>query len=157
MTRTGLAMVTVLVILSLSPAVARGEECGCCRCGAVELGLPAADPTLGPSLRELEALLAGGVALTAASYVFGVITAERAPHSITAVDTIPIVGAVASAVRNANDPHVAPLLVLSAGAQAMGLVILAAAGSELAEKRHLLIDVGAGPDGCHAGVTWRFH
>jgi hypothetical protein len=155
MRRTSLAMLTVLAIVACgTPAF--GQPCEAC--GVDLLGAGAADvvPAHGPSRRELEALLAAGAALAVSSYAIGVVLAHDMPHSITALDGIPVVGPIVEAARHADDRGNASLLVLTGGIQAIGILILAASGTELAERRRIVVDVSAGPGGCGASMTWRF-
>ena len=115
-----------------------------------------ADPFAhGPSQSELVGLLAGGAAVTATSYALGIVLARQQPHSQLAVDTLPIVGPMVAAARNPSDDRNASLLSFLAGAQAMGILVMAAAASDLAEQRRLMIDFSAGPNGCGASVTMR--
>lgn len=121
-----------------------------CGCSARE---PEPVPLFGPSREDLEGLLAGGAGVAIASYFLGTQLARSQDHSLPVVDNIPIVGAVASAARNSGGRDT-PLLLFSAGVQAMGLLIVAATASDLAELKRLSIEVG--PNGCGASFTWRF-
>ncbi len=131
--------------------------CTCCSCGAPNL-LPPLEPELvnGPSQAELEGALAGGVTALAASYVLGVLVAWREPHTNAVVDRLPIIGPVASAARNAQDDENVPLLLFSAGVQAMSAMVIAAAATDLAALRRVQVSVGAGPDGCGMTLTTHF-
>lgn len=151
---------------------ARAQECSCCDCKLHDGALappdappqldprfdPAFDPALlnGPSQAELEGALAGGVTALAASYVLGVLVAWQEPHTNIVVDRLPIVGPVASAARNAEDDQNVPLLLFSAGVQAMSVMLIAAAASDLAVLRRAQIGVSAGPDGCGLTIGGRF-
>jgi hypothetical protein len=152
MRRTSLAMLTVLAIV-VCGTPAFGQPCEAC--GVDLLGADVV-PARGPSRHELEALLAAGAAVAVSSYAVGVALAHDMPHSITALDGIPIVGPIVEAARHADDRGNASLLVLSGGIQAIGILILAASGTELAERRRIAVDVSAGPGGCGASMTWRF-
>ena len=174
-------MARVLVALVMvgwvgAPSNARAQECSCCDCKLHDRTLappdvppqldprfdpaldPAFDPALlnGPSQAELEGALAGGVTALAASYVLGVLVAWHEPHTNIVVDRLPIVGPVASAARNAEDDENVPLLLFSAGVQAMSVMLIAAAASDLAVLRRAQIGVSAGPDGCGLTIGGRF-
>lgn len=153
MARTSVATVLVLAILCAA-ANAGAEQCA--RCGCKPLALVPPDPELkrGPSQAELEGLLAGGAAMAITSYLFGVLVSRTAPHSNLAVDGIPVVGSMIAAAR-APDGRNASVLSFLGGAQAMGLLIIAAAATDLAERRRLLVDISAGPNGCSASLTVR--
>src|SRR6185312_6096373 len=60
------------------------------------------------------------------------------------------------ATGNSDDHQNAPLLSFLASAQAMGLLMVAAAATEIAERRQrVLIGVSGGPNGCAATLTFR--
>ena len=132
--------------------------CSCCNCGALPPDLSSVDPALvnGPSEAELRGALAGGIAALAASYALGVLVAWREPHTNVVVDRLPIIGAVAAAARNVQDDENVPLLLFSAGVQAMSVMLIAAASSDLAALHRLQIAVGAGPGGCGLTIGGRF-
>ena len=152
---TGAAALLWMVTLC-SATTARAQACtcpGCCQLVAPPPDAP--DPESGPSEHELHAVMAGGATAAVAAYVVGVFAARGQNHQNAAIDNIPIAGAVASAARNAPDDHNTPLLLFSAGVQAMGLLVIAAAATDLAALRRLSVDVGAGPGGCGVRLTWR--
>lgn len=173
-----MARVVVVVALVVGaclwcPASARAQTCSCCDCEVVDLTTPpplppALDPSFvdplvfdpslvhGPSEAELEGALAGGVTALAASYILGVLVAWHEPHTNVVVDRIPIVGPVAAAARNASDDENVPLLLFSAGVQAMSVMLIAAAATDLAALRRMQIAVAAGPDGCGLTLSGRF-
>jgi hypothetical protein len=113
----------------------------------------------GPSRRDLKAVLAAGLATALAAYVGGVIVARNEPHSIAAVDSLPVAGAIAGAARNPADRQGAPMLLVSAGLQMAGWLMVAGAATELHEAtlRRWNVDVGASANGCGAALSWRFH
>lgn len=157
MTRTIAATGALLAVLSLATA-ARAQECGCCNGGKLDLTPPPPDPELvsGPSTQEYQALLATGAAVAIASYIAGVFIARTEPNSILAIDAIPFAGPLAAATRNSDDHQNAPLLSFLASAQAMGLLMVAAAATEIAERRQrVLVGVSGGPNGCAATLTLR--
>lgn len=157
MTRMIAATVTLLAVLSLA-STAHAQECTCCGCPKLDLTPPPPEPepefVADPAVREYTALLATGAAVALASYVAGVFIARTEPNSILAIDAIPFAGPLASATRNSDDHQNAPLLSFLASAQAMGLLMVAAAATEIAERRQRLsIGVSAGPSGCAATLT----
>src|SRR5512135_467683 len=145
MARVVVALGMVVAGWVASPSIARAQACTCCDCQLHDLTLappppnapppatldPALDPALldpsvvnGPSEAELHGALAGGITALAASYVLGVLVAWHEPHTNVVVDRIPIVGPVASAARNAQDDENVPLLLFSAGVQAMSVMLI---------------------------------
>lgn len=161
MARLGVARVGVAALVLLAaggwPATARGQTtCDCCDCRVLDLTPDETERIRGPSQDELEALLAAGAGTAVASYILGIMVARTEPHQIAAVDDLPVVGAVASAARNTFADRNTSLLVFSAGLQAMGLLVVAAAATDLAALRRLSLEINAGPNGCGASVTWRF-
>ena len=172
MARVVVALGMVVAAWVASPSIARAQACTCCDCQLHDLTLapppdalppPALDPGLvdpalvnGPSEAELHGALAGGITALAASYVLGVLVAWHEPHTNVVVDRIPIVGPVASAARNAQDDENVPLLLFSAGVQAMSVMLIAAASSDLVALHRMRIAVAAGPDGCGLTITGRF-
>jgi hypothetical protein len=155
MAMSGAALLCMMTLCSATPARAQPCTCsGCCQ----PLVPPPPDerePETGPSEHELHAVMAGGATAAIAAYVLGVFAARAQNHTNAAIDNIPIAGAVASAARNAPDDHNTPLLLFSAGVQAMGVLVIAAAATDLAALRRLSVEVGAGPGGCGVRLTWR--
>jgi hypothetical protein len=150
----GAALVWMMTLCSATPA--RAQPCACSGCCQLLPPPPdERDPETGPSEHELHAVMAGGATAAVAAFVLGVFAARAQNHTNAAIDNIPIAGAVASAARNAPDDHNTPLLLFSAGVQAMGLLVIAAAATDLAALRRLSVDVGAGPGGCGVRLTWR--
>jgi len=149
----GAALLWMMTLCSAAPARAQACTCpGCCQ--LVPPPPNQLDPANGPSRRELNAVMAGGATAAIGAYVAGIFAARAQNHQNIAIDSIPIAGAVASAARNAPDDRT-PLLLFSAGVQAMGLLVIAAAATDLAALRRLSVDVGAGPNGCDVRLTWR--
>ena len=159
MARVSVALGVVVACL-FSPAIVRAQACTCCSCDKLDLTPPSEepDPVLlnGPSQAELEGALAGGITALAASYVLGVAVAWHEPHTNVVVDRIPILGPVAAAARNASDDEQVPLLLFSAGVQAMSVMLIAAAASDLSALHKMQIAVGGGPGGCGLTLTGRF-
>jgi hypothetical protein len=154
MARAGVAVVIVLAILSIT-GPARGQECACCDCKTLDLttldpDMP--DPDL-MSQRETNGLFAAGAAVGITSYVFGLLIAGSEPHRLTPVDALPVVGPLASAARNAHDERGVSFLSFLGAAQAMSLLIVAAAATDLMDRRRMLLSVGAGPGSCGASLT----
>ena len=156
MVRVGVAAGLWMVTLCSLPTTARAQACACqgC-CQALAPPSDVRDRVEGPSEAELRAVLAGGATAAVAAYVVGFFVARDQPHPNATVDAIPIAGAVASAARNAPDARNTPLLLFSAGVQTMGLLVIAAAVTDLAALRRLPVDVDAGPGGCGVRLTWR--
>jgi hypothetical protein len=157
MARAGMAVVIVLAMLSIT-GKARGQECACCEEGGCRgLDLTTLDPDL-PDLvsqRETNGLFAAGAAVGITSYVFGLLIAGSEPHRLTPVDALPVVGPLASAARNARDERGVSFLSFLGAAQAMSMLIIAAAATDLMDRRRMLLSVGAGPGGCGASLTFR--
>jgi hypothetical protein len=151
----GARVAAVIVLLSVSiTGTAHAQQVDCCN--ALELVPREPDPQPeGPSLQQTYGLLAGGAAAAITSYVFGVLVATTESNRLPAVDGIPVVGPIASAARNAADERGASFLSLAGAAQAMSLLVVAAAATDLVDRRRMLINLGAGPNGCGASVTWR--
>jgi hypothetical protein len=154
MARASLATAVMLLCVVFSTE-ARADACGCCGCGEPLALVPEADPAQAESQRALEGLLAAGTAVTVASYVLGVLIARGEPHPNFVIDTIPVAGPIASAVRNGTDSGNASLLSFLGAAQGMGLLVIASALTDLAARKHVLVDLSAGPNGCGASVTFK--
>ncbi len=170
MARIAAAAVMVMTILSLA-SVARGQPSsivGLQDAGPVpddepDALVPTASPLapccccgmdrIGATDRELTGVIAGGAAAAIVSYLFATLYATAQPHSLPTVEGIPIAGAIVAAARNPVDDRNAPLLLFSAGVQAIGVLVAAVAGADRAELRRLNIEVGACPGGF--GVSWR--
>ncbi|MGZ3428345.1 MAG: hypothetical protein ACXVCV_16950, partial [Polyangia bacterium] len=90
------------------------------------------------------------------SYLFAAILISQQPHSVPTVDAIPVVGTIVAAQRYVLDPSATPLLLFSAGVQAIGILVAGVGAAELAARRRLMLDVGASATGAGVGVTWRF-
>ena len=150
----------VLVAIVAVGATARAQPCASCCCDKTDLTPPPPppDPAADPeavSDETLHSLLAAGAAVTISSYVLAVLIARGQPHSDLAVDTIPVVGALASAVRNGSNQNASSMLAFLGAAQGMGLLVVSSALTDLVARRRVLVDVSAGPNGCGARVTWR--
>ena len=156
MARASVATAAMLVIVVLSTG-ARAETCACCGCGNHPQLVPEADPAAEEvgSERPLQALLAAGTAVTVTSYVLAVIIAHGEPHPNLAIDTIPVAGPIASAVRNGADQGNASFLSFLGAAQGMGLLIIASALTDLVLERRALLDLNATANGCSARLTFR--
>ena len=119
----------------------------CCCCGMASIG---------PSEPELTAVIAGGSAAAIMAYVFAAVYANAQPHSVPAIEGIPVAGAIVAAVRNPADDRGTPLLLFSAGVQAIGILVAAVTGADLAERRRLNLEVAPCAGGGAIGVTWRY-
>ncbi|MCU1276541.1 MAG: hypothetical protein JWM53_87 [bacterium] len=111
---------------------------------------------LDPTEREAIALIAAGAAAAAVGYLFSTVYLFSQPHSQQAVDAIPIAGGIIAAARGRADDRDTPLLLFAAGVQAIGTLLAATAGAELAAQRRLSVEVGASPCGGGVAVTWRY-
>ena len=141
------AVVSMVLLARARPAEGQ-EACPCC---AVDCAPAPADPTLA----EERAVLIGGVALAAVSYLAGTTYALSRPSSVTAIDAIPVAGAVAAAARNGGG-NVAGLL-FSAATQAIGILGAAAAGTHYFERKaRLKVDLCAAPGSASVTVGFRF-
>ena len=100
-------------------------------------------------------IAAGEPAATVASLIAAV-SMNSEPHRGLPVEGLPVVGAIVAAARNPADDRTTPLLLFSAGVQAIGILVAGVTVAELAERRHLLLDVGASPSGAGVSVTWRY-
>jgi hypothetical protein len=142
----------VCLLLAMAPA-ARGQPCGACfdNCACRNVLRPSPEP---PDLAELRGVQAAAIATTVVSYVFSTAYAARQEHFLRGVDTIPVVGAISSAVRNQSRD--APLLLFSASTQVMGILVSVVAGLELAEERRRW-EISVGGDGNGAGVMLGGH
>jgi hypothetical protein len=148
MARANVATLVVVAMVGLLvPATARAQA----------QGQSQGQRENGPSERELESVLVAGASTGLVAYLTSVFVAHSEPHSIAAVDGLPVAGAVVASARNAGDRFGAPLLLASAGLQMAGLLMMAAAATEMHEKRSWSVDVSAGRDGCGATLTWHFH
>lgn len=154
MARACVATAVALLILGVA-GNARGQPCACGGASAPRLLPTEPDPSSGASPQELEALLASGAAVSITSYVLGTVLARDQVNRNVVLDGTPIVGALGSAVRNGSNQRDASLLAFFGAAQAMGLLVVVAAATDLAAQRNLVIDVDAGPNGCSASLTWR--
>lgn len=156
MARVAVAALCWMLIFCFAAPV-RAQECACPSCCQRLVPTPSdiRDVEGGPSETELKAVMAGGATAAIGAYVAGFFAARAQHHQNAAIDAIPIAGAVASAARNAPDDHNTPLLLFSAGLQAMGLLVIAASATDLAALRRLAVDVEAGPGGCGVRLTWR--
>ncbi|MDB4967839.1 MAG: hypothetical protein JWN44_3528 [Myxococcales bacterium] len=161
--RAGTAWIALTAIISWA-ATARAQPCASCPSEAGEATvrepelelIPVRPPDGAPRDRDLKMQLAVGLGVVAVSYAFGIIVARAQPHSISVVDSVPIVGAVSSAARNPLDNQLTPALLISAGLQAMGLLVLVASGVELAQRARFRVDVGCNAAGGNVELTWRY-
>ena len=105
---------------------------------------------------ELEAVLIGGASAAALGYLAANILVSMQPHRTGMVDGIPVFGAVWSVAHNEASDRTTPLLLFSAGVQAIGILVTVAAATELHDLRRLNIDLSACANGAGATVGWRF-
>jgi hypothetical protein len=109
-----------------------------------------------PTDTELTAVIVAGATAATISYLFAAVLISQQPHSVATVDNIPVIGTIIAAQRYVADPSATPLLLFSAGVQAIGILIAGVGGAELAAHHRLQVDVGASASGAGAGITWRF-
>ncbi|MCU1279301.1 MAG: hypothetical protein JWM53_2847 [bacterium] len=109
-----------------------------------------------PTETELTAVIVAGATGAALSQFLALVFIANQPHSLPAVDTIPVIGTIFAAQRNVLDARTMPLLLFSAGVQAIGILVAGVAGAELAAQRRLLVDLAASPAGAGVGITWRY-
>jgi hypothetical protein len=165
MTQTARTAWIVLSAIICCAATARAQPCASCpgEPGDVtvldpELELVPARPPPGyrPSDRELKVELAVGIGTAAVSYALASILVRAQPHSIPVVDNIPIVGAVASVARNRVDNRLTPVLLISAGLQAISMLMIVASSVDLAQRARFWVDVGCNSTGGNVELTWRY-
>src|SRR3954447_9570054 len=75
-----------------------------------------------------------GLALFIPAYVAGTAYASTLPHSVRAVDSIPIIGALIAGTRETSRDNQA-VLFFSAGVQVVGAIVAALSAVELARVR----------------------
>lgn len=109
-----------------------------------------------PSDGELTGVIAGAASAAVVSYLLATLFASTQPHNVPLVDGIPVLGAIVAASRNPLDDRTTPLLLFSAGVQAIGILVAATVGVGLAERRQIRLDFGACPSGAGASVSWHF-
>ena len=120
--------------------------CVCPRC------LP--PPPDAPSEDELEAVLVGGVSAAALGYLVSNVMVAQQTHRTPTVDSIPVFGAVWSVAHNSAADRSTPLLLFTAGVQAIGILVTIAAATELHDLRNL--ELAASPTGAGVTYTWRY-
>ena len=146
---TRMAMLVAAVVVLTTSSVSRAQSCTCCA-GPCDIDLEPTPEALA-EMAELRGVFAGSVALASLAYVFSTAYAQTQPHAQFAVDSIPVVGAIAAAVRNDGQQNM-PVLLFAAGVQVIGTLWAIAAGTELAEATHRF-ELGFGVSGCGAGVS----
>ena len=105
---------------------------------------------------ELEGVLIGGVSAAALGYLVANVLVATQPHRNAVLDGLPVFGAVWSVAHNEASDQATPLLLFSAGVQAIGLLVTVAAATELHDLRRLGIEVGACSSGGTVSFTWRY-
>lgn len=142
-------LVSVIVILTTS-SMARAQSCSDCCAGSCDVDLEPPPEALA-EMAELRGVFAGSIALAALAYVFSAAYAQTQPHAQWAVDSIPVAGAIAAAVRD-NGRDNMPVLLFAAGVQVIGTLWAIAAGTELAQTKERF-QIGFGASGCGGGVS----
>jgi hypothetical protein len=105
---------------------------------------------------ELEAVLIGGASAAALGYLVSSVLVATQPHRTPVVDSIPVFGAVWSVAHNETSDRTTPLLLFSAGVQAIGILVTVASATELHDLRKLGLDIGVCSSGAGASFTWRY-
>lgn len=119
---------------------------------------PSCMPLIAPEVSEdeLEAVLIGGASAAALGYLVSNVIVSTQPHRTPVVDAIPIFGAVWSVAHNETADRTTPMLLFSAGIQAIGLLVTVASATELHDLRKLGIDLGVSANGAGASLTWHY-
>jgi hypothetical protein len=115
---------------------------------------PLVNPEVGED--ELEAVLIGGASAAALGYLVSNVLVAMQPHRTAVVDGIPVFGAIWSVAHNDAGDRTTPLLLFSAGVQAIGILVTVAAATELHDLRRLNLDISASATGGSMSVGWRF-
>ena len=128
------------------------QEAQCGHCAPASCPLCQLPPPSEVSEDELEAVLIGGVSAAALGYLVANVLVAQQPNRTATVDGLPVFGAVWSVAHNAAMDRTTPLLLFSAGVQAIGVLVTVAAATELHDLRKLNLDFSASSSG--AGVTY---
>ena len=173
MARVTAAAATVVSAILSCGAVAHAQSFACGNVGVADAD-PPLDAELAPpgaprgscvplipsevSESELEGVLIGGASAAALGYVVANVLVATQPHRTQLLDGIPVFGAVWSVAHNEASDRTTPLLLFSAGVQAIGLLVTIAAATELHDLRRLGIEVGGGAcsNGGAVSFTWRY-
>jgi len=112
---------------------------------------------LDPNEVELTSAIVASASVAGLSYIMALTLASRS-NGASAVSAIPVFGAIVTAQRNHNlDDSTTPLLLFSAGVQAIGILVAAVAGADLARlRRRVEVDLSVSPAGGCVSTTWRF-
>jgi hypothetical protein len=142
------------------PATASCTHCQASQCTHCQTAAPCGHclPFLPNEVseEELEAVLIGGVSAAALGYLVANVLVAQQPHRTPTIDAIPIFGAVWSVAHNEAADRTTPMLLFSAGVQAIGLLVTVAAATELHDLRKLGLDFSASPQGAGMSFTWRY-
>lgn len=106
--------------------------------------------------RELEAVLISGVTAAALGYLVSNVLVNTQPHRNLVIDNIPIFGAIWSVSHNSADDRSTPLLLFSAGVQAIGLLVTVASATELHDLRRIGLEVSACSSGGGVSLSWHY-
>jgi hypothetical protein len=151
--RAGFACV---VWLLLAPA-AQAQPCDCCATTTCDRVLvPPPELVEPPGQSELRAVQGAAIATGLASWIVTTALASQQKHFVPWLDGMPVLGGITSAVR--NDPsHDVPLLLFTASAQVMSILVAVVSGVEMAsERQRWNVTVGATGDGAGAMLGGRF-
>lgn len=140
-----------IALLLAGPARAQEPlDCAavCCPCQAQLAAIDRAE-------REANEGIGIGLALFIPAYVVGTAYASTLPHSVRAVDSIPIIGTIIAGTRETSrDNHAA--LFFSAGVQVVGALVATLSAIELARVHsdRLEYSVTVTGDGVALGGRW---
>jgi hypothetical protein len=132
----------------------QGSQCAQCQPAMCPHCLPLVPKEA--SEDELEAVLIGGVSAAALGYLVANVLVAQQPHRTPTVDGIPVFGAVWSVAHNEAMDRTTPILLFSAGVQAIGLLVTVASATELHDLRRLGLDFSASASGAGMTYTWRY-
>jgi hypothetical protein len=158
MTRTVAAAMVAAAIWSYH-STARGQP--------AIIGMQDADPPAPPACCcrlapgdpeevELTAVIAASATVVAVSHLLAIAFIANQHHGLSAIDPIPVIGTIIAAQRNALDDRTVPLLLFSAGVQAIGILVVGMASAELAQRHRLLVDAFASSSGAGISIGWRY-
>jgi hypothetical protein len=108
-----------------------------------------------PEESELTAVIVASATAVAVSHLLATafIVNQR---GLSPIDPIPVVGTIIAAQRNSVDDRTVPLLLFSAGVQAIGILVVGMASAELAQRHRLLVEAFASPSSAGVSIGWRY-
>jgi hypothetical protein len=108
-----------------------------------------------PEESELTAVIVAGATAVAVSHLLATAFIVN-QHGASPIDPIPVIGTVIAAQRSAADDRTVPLLLFSAGVQAIGILVVGMASAELAQRHRLLVEAFASPSAAGVTIGWRY-